>query len=98
MQGKCAELKRESETTVAVELTVLESKVRDALIKERVRSKILEFKDTTSRERAGGYALVIDGPCLRAAVSEECKMDFLEAAIRCKVCGLQLLVYEAFSY
>jgi hypothetical protein len=47
--------------------------VRDALIKERVRSKILEFKDTTSRERAGGYALVIGMLSLLALLVQKYK-------------------------
>ena len=58
--------------------------MRDALIRVRVHAKVVEFERETQKEKEGGYALVIDGPCLRAAVAEECKMDFLKASIRCK--------------
>ena len=64
--------------------SILESRVREALVKERVHSKIKEVEMSTRQPRAGGYALVIDGPCLRAAVEERCRMDFLRASIRCK--------------
>lgn len=66
------------------EMGILESRVREALIKERVHSKIVQCVKETETERAGGYALVIDGPCLRVAVSEECKLEFLTMAVRCK--------------
>ena len=73
-----------SEAIVTSEVSILESRVREALIKERVYNKIKEVEASTREARAGGYALVIDGPCLRAAVEDRCRMDFLRAAIRCK--------------
>jgi magnesium-transporting ATPase (P-type) len=71
-------------STPTTEILVLESRVKEALIKERVHNKILSCVEATRKERPGGYALVIDGPCLRVAVSDECKMDFLKIGVVCK--------------
>ena len=81
---KCGQVRGEAASVIASELAVIESRLREALIKERVRNKIVEFEASTRHDKPGGFALVIDGPCLRAAIAEECKMDFLKAAIRCK--------------
>jgi len=53
-------------------------------LKERVRSKIKELKNKTAQPSPGGFALVIDGPCLRAAMQPDAKIDFLEVGLRCK--------------
>ncbi len=61
--------------------------MRDALIRLRVHAKVVEFERDTQKEKAGGYALVIDGPCLRAAV----------AGLFCR-CGRSLLpLYQVSS-
>lgn len=67
-----------------IEMGTLSSKLKEALLIERVRKQLVEFDRITKVPRAGGYALVIDGPSLRAAVTEQTKMLFLEVSVRCK--------------
>uniref|UniRef100_A0A0C3SL24 Phospholipid-transporting ATPase n=1 Tax=Guillardia theta (strain CCMP2712) TaxID=905079 RepID=A0A0C3SL24_GUITC len=62
----------------------IESKLKDALLKERVKRKIIELSKLTQTPKPGGWALVIDGTCLRAAATPELKILFLEASVRCK--------------
>ncbi len=61
-----------------------EMKLKDALLRARIRSTILRMSEQTRIRRVGGYALVIDGTCLRAALHPENKLIFLAVAIRCK--------------
>ena len=61
-----------------------ELKLREALLRARIRSTILRMSEQTKFRRAGGYALVIDGTCLRAALHPENKIIFLTVAVRCK--------------
>jgi len=68
----------------AIELGTLSSKLKEVLLRERVRKQLLEYDAITKKERPGGYALVCDGPSLRAAVHEDTKMLFLEMSVRCK--------------
>jgi len=66
------------------EIVLIESRLREALLKERVRQRILELCEVTSVERPGGWALVIDGPCLRAAMHPDLRLHFLQVGLRCK--------------
>eukprot|EP00292_Cryptomonas_paramecium_P002149 CAMPEP_0113680182 /NCGR_PEP_ID=MMETSP0038_2-20120614/11140_1 /TAXON_ID=2898 /ORGANISM="Cryptomonas paramecium" /LENGTH=1529 /DNA_ID=CAMNT_0000598461 /DNA_START=386 /DNA_END=4971 /DNA_ORIENTATION=+ /assembly_acc=CAM_ASM_000170 len=66
------------------QFSLAESRLKDALLRERVRNAVKRMAQQTQQPRAGGYALVIDGPCLRAAMEEDLKMDFLRASILCK--------------
>ena len=68
----------------AGELSTLESRLRELLLRERVRVAVAEHEVKTREPRAGGYALIIDGPCLRAATHPENKWTFLKLGLRCK--------------
>mmetsp|Transcript_46919 Transcript_46919/g.111704 ORF Transcript_46919/g.111704 Transcript_46919/m.111704 type:complete len:1303 (+) Transcript_46919:277-4185(+) len=71
-------------TETRTEFLVIESRLREALLKERVRQRIVELCEVTSVERPGGWALVIDGPCLRAAMQPDLRLHFLQVGLRCK--------------
>jgi hypothetical protein len=69
---------------VAGELSLLESRLKELLLRERVRKAVAEYEERTRVPRAGGYALIIDGPCLRAAMHPDNKWTFLKLGVRCK--------------
>ena len=49
-------------------LNTVEAKLKDALLRERVMTLVTRQTDRVLVPRAAGYALVIDGQCLRAAL------------------------------
>ena len=61
-----------------------EVKLKEALLRARIRSTVLRMSEQTRFRRVGGYALVIDGTCLRAALHPDNKIIFLTVAVRCK--------------
>ena len=63
---------------------IVEARVREALLAERVRRRVAALHDEMAEGRSGGYALVIDGPCLRAAMEPALRLDFLRVGIRCR--------------
>ena len=65
-------------------LQAAEMKLKEALLRARIRSAILRMNEQTRIRRVGGYGLVIDGTCLRAALHPENKIIFLTVAVRCK--------------
>mmetsp|Transcript_11831 Transcript_11831/g.27255 ORF Transcript_11831/g.27255 Transcript_11831/m.27255 type:complete len:1730 (-) Transcript_11831:60-5249(-) len=79
-----ARIKRNDDAQGYAEFLSIESKLKDALLKERVRRKVVELNEVTKTPKPGGWALVIDGTCLRAAATPELKLLFLEASVRCK--------------
>jgi magnesium-transporting ATPase (P-type) len=61
-----------------------EAKLKESLLKERVRQELTRIEIETAKTRKGGHALVIDGPCLRACMEEHLKPTFLRVGVRCK--------------
>jgi magnesium-transporting ATPase (P-type) len=61
-----------------------EARLKESLLRERVKARLEEIDVMTSKSRPGGHALVIDGPCLRACMEEAVKMKFLNVGVRCK--------------
>mmetsp|Transcript_46922 Transcript_46922/g.111735 ORF Transcript_46922/g.111735 Transcript_46922/m.111735 type:complete len:1320 (+) Transcript_46922:277-4236(+) len=68
----------------ANEIRIVENRLKEALLTERVKRRVVVCQQEVAKNRPGGYALVIDGPCLRAAMQPEVKMDFLRMGIKCK--------------
>jgi hypothetical protein len=75
---------RADAVAAAGELSLLESRLKELLLRERVRKAVVAYEERTREPRAGGYALIIDGPCLRAAMHPDNKWAFLKLGVRCK--------------
>lgn len=61
-----------------------EAKLKEGLLKERVRQELARIDMESAKPRKGGHALVIDGPCLRACMEDHLKPTFLKVGVRCK--------------
>ena len=57
----------------------------DLLLKLRIQTMLEEFAERTATARAGGYAMVVDGPCLQAALADDASARaLLGVAVRCR--------------
>jgi len=73
-----------SEHEVALHLSACEGRLKENLLRERVRVKLSAIDSMTSKPKKGGHALVIDGPCLRACMEPGIRSTFLNVGVRCK--------------
>ena len=69
---------------VPVDFCKLEGKMRDLLLRLRIRRALDAFVERTTEGRTGGYGMVIDGSCLQTALSGASAHAFLTVAVRCQ--------------
>jgi magnesium-transporting ATPase (P-type) len=74
-----------SRALIETDMGQVKARLKESLLRERVKKRLDDIDRVTANDdRAGGNALVIDGPCLRACMQEAVKIKFLHVGVRCK--------------